>query len=142
MSSLIEDNVEMHWKYGVHLWVNKKLKEKDYATLKKFLDFRLDFIEEEFEETVKAAMENNPEEVVDGLIDILVVTLGTLDAFGVDAQKAWDAVHKANMAKEVGVKKDRPNPLGLPDLVKPKGWRSPSHKDNLGILKEVLNDGV
>lgn len=74
------------------------------------------------------------EEIVDGLIDICVVAIGTLDAFGVDANKAWDRVYKANMRKEVGTKDSRPNPLGLPDLVKPKGWRNPSHKNNHGLL--------
>ena len=61
-----------------------------------------------------------------------------MDAFGVDAHKAWDAVHKANMAKEPGVKESRPNPLGLPDLVKPEGWEGPSHEDNHGSLSNAL----
>ena len=46
---------------------------------------------------------------------------------GIDAHKAWHEVHKANMSKEVGVKESRPNPLGLPDLIKPEGWKAPSH---------------
>ena len=37
------------------------------------------------------------EEVVDGLIDLCVVAIGTLDALGVDPYRAWDEVHKANM---------------------------------------------
>ena len=78
-------------------------------------------------------MEDN-EEIVDGLIDLCVVAIGTLDAFGVDAHKAWDEVLKANMNKEVGEKPERPNPLGLPDLVKPKGWKAPSHEGNHGCL--------
>ena len=76
------------------------------------------------------------EEVVDGLIDLCVVAIGTLDALGVDPYKAWDEVHKANMAKEVGVKPTRPNPLGLPDLVKPEDWVGPSHKGNHGSLAQ------
>lgn len=139
MSKLIEDNVDMHWKFGVHLWVNKKLKEKDYETLSKFLRFRMAFITEELSETNTAIYNKDAEEVVDGLIDILVVTLGTLDAFGVKTEDAWNEVHRANMSKEVGVKETRPNPLGLPDLVKPRGWKPPNHSKNTGILKEVLD---
>ncbi len=138
MSSLIEDINKMHSKYGVHKWVQLKIEEGDYDSLKKFMDFRLDFIEEEFEETLKANMENNPEEVVDGLIDIIVVALGTLDAFGVDVNRAWKEVHDANMAKEVGIKETRPNPLGLPDLVKPKDWCGPNHKGNVGEIGRTL----
>ena len=77
------------------------------------------------------------EEIVDGLIDLCVVAIGTLDAFGVDAYKAWDEVLKANMSKNVGVKEGRPNPLGLPDLMKPEGWQAPSHQGNHGIFDDL-----
>jgi len=53
---------------------------------------------------------------------------------GVNPHHAWDDVLKANMAKEVGVKESRPNPLGIPDLIKPEGWTAPSHKGNHGII--------
>jgi hypothetical protein len=38
------------------------------------------------------------------------------------------------MNKKVGIKETRPNPLGLPDLIKPKDWKAPSHKGNHGKL--------
>ena len=126
----VADIVEMQGKYGTRDWVANANIDK----LKAFLDFRLDFIEEEFDETQKAVIENDPEEIVDGLIDLCVVAIGTLDAFGVDPYKAWDAVHAANMAKVVGVKPSRPNPLGVPDLIKPEGWTAPDHTGNHGIL--------
>ena len=59
---------------------------------------------------------------------------------GVNAHKAWDAVLNANMAKEVGVKESRPNPLGLPDLIKPEGWKAPSHEDNHGVIPSSFDD--
>jgi len=77
------------------------------------------------------------EEIVDGLIDLCVVAIGTLDAFGVDPYKAWDEVLRANMAKEVGVKPTRPNPLGVPDLIKPDNWEAPSHEGNHGKLNDL-----
>jgi predicted HAD superfamily Cof-like phosphohydrolase len=127
-SNWVNDMNSMHVKYGVHGSVDKMDKEK----LQAFLDFRLNFLEEELNETRAAAQNGDAEEIVDGLIDLCVVAIGTLDAFEVDAHKAWDEVLKANMAKEVGVKEGRPNPLGLPDLVKPKGWVGPSHEGNTG----------
>jgi len=136
---MVKDIHDMHVKYGVHEWVKKQVEEKNSGKLQQFLDFRMDFVEEEFNETLKAvSLDRDPEEVVDGLIDIIVVALGTLDAFGVDAQKAWDEVYNANMAKEPGVKPERPNPLGLPDLIKPEGWTSPSHYGNYGYLTDTL----
>ena len=126
------DIAAMHDKYGVREWV-KNNPEK----LKEFLAFRLKFVQEEFQETLEAAVNNDPEELVDGLIDLCVVAIGTLDAFGIDAHKAWNEVYAANMAKEIGVKESRPNPLGLPDLVKPEGWQTPSHAGNHGIWAEM-----
>jgi hypothetical protein len=41
------------------------------------------------------------------------------------------------MAKEVGIKEGRPNPLGLPDLIKPAGWVAPDHADNTGLLEKL-----
>jgi len=129
----VSDISDMHTKFGVNEWV-KNNPEK----LSEFLSFRLKFIQEEFEETLQAAVNDDPEELVDGLIDLCVVAIGTLDAFGIDAHKAWDAVHTANMSKERGVKPERPNPLGLPDLMKPEGWTGPSHEGNHGLFEKMV----
>ena len=129
----VQDISDMQDKFGVREWVLDPANKKQ---LGQFLAFRLDFLEEEFEETILAFANKDPEEIVDGLIDVCVIAIGTLLAFGVDADKAWDAVHKANMSKESGVKPERPNPLGLPDLLKPEGWENPSHSGNHGDLTD------
>ena len=134
----VNDIAEMHKKYGVQDWISTATP----YNLKKYIDFRLDFIEEEYEETQKAHFEEDAEEIVDGLIDLCVVAIGTLDAMGVDPYKAWDQVLKANMAKEVGVKPERPNPLGLPDLIKPAGWVAPSHVGNHGIIPLSFSEEI
>lgn len=38
-------------------------------------------------------------EAVDGLADLLFVTFGAFDAFGVDAEPSFNVVHEANMTK-------------------------------------------
>ena len=129
----VRDINDMHARYGVHDWV-KENPEK----LKEFLDFRLKFLYEEYSETSIAVDGRDAEEIVDGLIDVCVIAIGTLDAFGIDAHKAWNEVHRANMTKVKGVKESRPNPLGLPDLVKPDGWVAPDHSDNHGLFKDTL----
>lgn len=137
MNQWHHDINEMHAKYGVHDWIEDNMDNAEI--MQKFLDFRLKFLEEELNETKAAAQyDRNASEVVDGLIDLCVIAIGTLDAFNVDAQKAWEAVHAANMAKEVGVKESRPNPLGLPDLIKPEGWKGPEHHDNTGYLGNAV----
>jgi hypothetical protein len=128
----VKDIYEMHVHYGVHESVEKM----DSQKLKKFLEFRINFLQEELDEMKTA---DNPEDVVDALIDLCVVAIGTLDAYCVDSYKAWDEVLKANMNKVVGVKESRPNTLGLPDLVKPKDWQAPSHEGNHGLLTYTFN---
>ena len=129
----VNDINKMHSKYGVHDWV-----EKNPEKLWPYLEFRLNFIDEERDETWAAFDDRNPEEIVDGLIDLCVIAIGTLDALGVCPHTAWREVHKANMSKEVGVKESRPNRLGLPDLVKPDGWTAPSHEGNHGRIADAL----
>lgn len=134
-----KDIQDMHTKFGVREWMQKKLEEGDHALLSKYMAFRLSMIHEEFKETSDAALVNgDAEEVVDGLIDLCVFAIGTLDVMGVDANEAWNRVFEANMAKSPGVKWDRPNKWGLPDLMKPNGWKPPSHEDNHGHLEKIL----
>ena len=131
----VKDINEMQYKYGVHKWIHENRNQPD--NLKKYLEFRIDFLQEELGETESALIDMDAEEIVDGLIDLCVVAIGTLDAFGVDPYKAWDEVLYANMRKNVGVKAERPNPLGLPDLVKPEDWEAPSHKGNHGKFNDI-----
>ena len=132
-----KDMQEMHKKYGVNKWMQaEKQSDVDIRRFNKFMEFRIDMMQEELDETKNAYKEKNAEEMVDGIIDLCVFAIGTLEVFGVDANKAWDEVYKANMSKEVGIKQGRPNPLGLPDLVKPKGWKGPSHEDNHGNITD------
>jgi predicted HAD superfamily Cof-like phosphohydrolase len=138
MSDWANDIYMMHNKYGVHEWFQKNKEDKDLMA--KYLRFRLKMCMEEMNETIDAAIfDRNPEEVVDGLIDLCVFAIGTLDVFGVDANEAWDRVYEANMNKQVGVKPGRPNPFGLPDLLKPAGWKAPSHEGNHGDIPGALD---
>ena len=128
----VDDMYHMHKKFGVHEWIKKNKDDKEL--MKKFLEFRIRFLQEELDETRKAVEESDEEEIVDGLIDLCVVAIGTLDAFDVNARQAWNEIYDANMSKEPGVKESRPNPLGLPDLIKKPGWKGPDHTGNHGLF--------
>lgn len=138
----VQDIADMHTKFGV----NKVIRQFDRDKLEAFLKFRIDFLQEELDEMRKAVVDRQAgkvdatkaaDDTVDALIDLCVVAIGTLNAFDVNAYEAWDRVHKANMTKEVGIKESRPNPLGLPDLIKPEGWKAPAHDDNIGLLDKT-----
>ena len=127
----------MHQKFGVNKWMQaEQQSDVEFKRLNKFMQFRLGMMQEELDETKKAYEEQNAEEMVDGMIDLCVFAIGTLEVFGVDANKAWDEVYKANMSKEAGIKEGRPNPLGLPDLMKPDDWQGPVHEDNCGNISD------
>ena len=129
-----QDIVDMHDHFGFR----EKIAQLTQEQLAEFLEFRYRFLQEELKELREAIDSHDPDGVVDALIDLNVVALGTLDAFEVNAQKAWDEVHKANMSKKAGIKPNRPNPLGLPDLMKPQGFISPSHIHNHGVLTKTF----
>jgi len=123
----------MHTHYDLH----KVVRNMDSEKLRKFLEFRIKFLQEELDEMRDAT---NAEDVVDALIDLCVVAIGTLDSFKIDSHLAWNNVLEANMNKKVGIKASRPNPLGLPDLIKPEGWIAPSHEGNHGLLNKVFDN--
>ena len=131
-----EDMNRMHKKYGVH----EAIEKLDKKELRAYLSFRVRFLQEELDELKKATKPMVPidaEETVDALIDLCVVAIGTLDLFDVNAYEAWDEVLEANMNKKVGIKETRPNPLGLPDLIKPEGWTPPDHSGNYGKIENL-----
>ena len=132
--SWAKDIQRMHSKFGVHDWLDNSTP----GNRQDLMRLRMRMLSEEFNETLNAYLMKDEEEMIDGLIDLCVIAIGTLDIAGVDAQQAWDEVWTANVNKEVGIKPGRPNPLGLPDLVKPSGWKAPNRYLNRGIIKEFL----
>ena len=136
----VQDINDMHAKFGVHDWMKNELaKDTDWQRLNKFLQFRLDFLKEELNETCNAFDNKDSEEIVDGLIDLCVVAIGTLDAFGVDAYKAWDEIHNANMAKERGIKFGNPK---LAELNKTRKHEARIYAyEHSELIKNLRNDG-
>jgi predicted HAD superfamily Cof-like phosphohydrolase len=139
----VADMQVMHQKYGV----NPIIRDFDSDKLMAFLKFRIDFLQEELDEMRKAVVDfqagritsnKAADDTVDALIDLCVVAIGTLNAYDINEYTAWNRVYEANMAKEVGIKESRPNPLGLPDLIKPEGWTAPTHEDNVGLLSKAF----
>ena len=120
--SWTKDIHEMHKHFGVENCVG----EMTVNERKRFMELRLRMMQEELDETKKAWTNEDNEEVVDGIIDLCVFAIGTLDLFNINAEAAWQAVLIANMTKEVG--------FNLPDLTKPDGWQAPNHTGNTGDL--------
>ncbi|AKE44902.1 hypothetical protein AU106_gp271 [Sinorhizobium phage phiM9] len=81
------------------------------------------------------------QEINDAIVDILVFAFGTatFTMSKEELEQSYWTVMKANIDKEVGIKPGRPNPLGLPDLIKPEGWKSPDIRQHSRTLKNVLD---
>lgn len=90
---------------------------------------------EELSEIIVAHDGNDINGVVDGLVDLIYVALGTLLQMGVPPTEAFDIVHDANMKKR-GAKTERHDY----DAIKPEGWVPPDHAamlEKLEILHQV-----
>lgn len=125
--SMIEDNKNFQSKYGF---------DSEPITDEK-LSFRMSLLHEEFKETWDAYEKGDAEEWVDGHIDLLVIALGNLHLAGVDIDKAWNEVFRANMSKVRGIKPGREESGGF-DVMKPLGWEGPDHSDNHGKLDDIF----
>jgi len=65
----------------------------------KTMQLRFDLIKEELNELEQAMKEKNLKEIADALTDILYVTYGAGFAYGVDLDKCFKEVQRANMSK-------------------------------------------
>jgi predicted HAD superfamily Cof-like phosphohydrolase len=66
---------------------------------KKTMQLRLDLIKEELSELEEAMKVNDLKEIADALTDILYVTYGAGYAYGIDLDKCFKEVQRANMSK-------------------------------------------
>lgn len=96
-----------------HKQINPGMPPTDVKSL------RYQLINEESQECCKAILANDLPQIVDALCDLLYVTLGTAEAYGIDIQKYFDEVHRTNMLKDP----DCINEFGK--VIKPAGWQPP-----------------
>lgn len=124
-SKFVQDVHDFHTKFDFHSgWKPTKLN----------LVQRHRMIQEEVDELEDALNANDKVGTVDALIDMIYFAVGTLDLLGVDADAHWDAVQKANMKKERGIKASRPDSGGF-DCIKPFGWEPPE-KEHEALLQK------
>ena len=99
-------------------------------------EFRIKFLQEELDEYAAAYEADDTvhsrEQMLDALVDLVYVALGTAYLHGFNFAEAWRRVQVANMSK-VRVERAEDSKRGSTfDVVKPAGWKPPSHKDLVG----------
>ena len=77
----------------------QEVKTKSSFPNEKIVQLRYDLIKEELDELEKAMKTKNLKEVADALTDILYVTYGAGYAYGIDLDKCFKEVQRANMSK-------------------------------------------
>jgi predicted HAD superfamily Cof-like phosphohydrolase len=91
------------------------------------LNMYLGLIKEEGDELRAAIVKQDKVETLDALIDILVVTVGTLHSLGVDVEGAWNEVMRTNFAK-IDTKTGKVSKREDGKVSKPEGWTPPDLK--------------
>ena len=81
--------------------------------------FRMRLIREERNELVEAVKERDAMHCAQEMADLLYVIYGMAVAMGIDLEKAFEEVHRANMEKAGGPKRNDGKQL------KPEGWKPP-----------------
>lgn len=83
---------------------------------------RVTLIAEELSELKSALLVNDMIETVDAIADLLYVVIGTAVELGVDIEPFFDAVHRSNMTKSDGHKRED-GKLVKPDTYEPANLR-------------------
>ncbi len=100
----------------------------------------VNLIKEELDELKVAINDCDPEEIVDALTDILVVTIGAAHSMGADVEGAWKEVMRTNFAK---IDKDTGKVRKREDgkVLKPLGWEPPNLKPFVSREEQILKQG-
>jgi predicted HAD superfamily Cof-like phosphohydrolase len=91
----------------------------------KKMEVRLRHLNEELSELRRGVATGDDVEVIDALVDLVYVALGTAHLCGFPFTQVWDAVHAANMKKVRAARVCDSKRGSTFDVVKPKGWKKP-----------------
>lgn len=134
---MVKDIAEFHEKFRLQYNGQPRALPRDIR------GFRQRFMNEELQEYIEASLNvelaikagddaettHFLEQQLDALVDLVYVALGTSHLHGFDFETAWYRVHQANMAKVRAEDAGESKRGSHYDVVKPKGWLPPSHKD-------------
>ena len=89
------------------------------------LRFRVEFMREELNEFIEAAEAEDAAGMLDALIDLVYVAMGTAHLAGFPWEAGWALVQQANMAKVRATSASESKRGSSLDVVKPEGWTAP-----------------
>lgn len=110
-----------HRKFGLHPLGSEFTPE--------VVEYRVDFLKEELKELIVAYAKDDKEGVLDALVDLVYVAMGTADLHGYDFDEAFRRVHAANMQKQRAGTAEHSKRRTALDVIKPAGWQAPDLSD-------------
>ena len=100
MDKQVQDNREFQQKIAEKKegWLNQ---QNTIDLIVEGISLRKSLLQEEVDELSDAVVKNDQVEILDAVIDIIYIALGTAHECGVldKVSKAWDLVHRNNMTK-------------------------------------------
>ncbi len=129
---MIDSVYQFHLKFGLPLG-DKDILMGNYSTL----EFRANFMKEEFLEFLDAVGNNDRVKAFDALLDLVYVVQGTALFMGISPDQWHDgfaAVQKANMSKERAQTPNQSKRGSTFDVIKPPGWQGPEE-----ALRRILS---
>jgi predicted HAD superfamily Cof-like phosphohydrolase len=119
--SFFTDVVAFHDQFGLKGLQTPGLLSPD------ILEMRLKLIYEELDEFVQAHAVGDLYEVLDALVDLTWVVLGTAHLAGMPFEAGWLEVRRANMSKVRATHANESKRGSSLDIIKPPGWVGPDH---------------
>ena len=122
MMSEWDDVVEFQKKFCLPQYCGLDLSSLN-SEQRELIRFKLEHLQEELDEMLKAYHETDTTQFFDGIIDLVYVALGLAVNCGFPWEEGWKIVHGANMKR---IRSDDTIPgRSYFDVVKPEGWQSP-----------------
>lgn len=123
-SDFIQDVKDFHDKFNIPIPHSPKMLQSDV------FEYRRKFLQEELDEYAYAYKNGDYLEMVDALLDLIYVAIGTLLLMGlkpVVIRETWAEVQRANITKERVKTAEHSKRGHTLDVVKPEGWTPPRH---------------
>ena len=122
--TMFTDVKDFHQAFGQRIGEKPELPDRKERTLREKL------LEEEFNEYMRAELNDDLVEIADALADIIYIACGTAVSYGIPLDDVFAEVHRSNMAKLVDGKVIRREDG---KVQKPEGWTAP---DIRGVLEK------
>ena len=114
--SYFTDVKDFHEAFGQRIGEKPEFPDRKERTLREKL------LEEEFNEYMRAELNDDLVEIADALADIIYIACGTAVSYGIPLDDVFAEVHRSNMAKLVDGKVIRREDG---KIQKPEGWTAP-----------------